>query len=309
MTERPHRPIKIDVDGVLLLDKACGISSNHALQQVRRLYQAKKAGHTGVLDPLATGLLPVCFGQATKFAQYLLDADKSYIATLKLGEATTTGDAEGEIIQVLPVRCSSFDFETIMKSFIGTINQLPPMYSALKHQGKPLYEYARQGIEIERKSREITIHDITLMSFSNTEVQIKVSCSKGTYIRTLAEDIAKAAGTVAHLTALCRTSTAGFELTHAYSYDVLSEQSAEERMQKLLPCDILVAHFPKIILDNAQSIRLKQGQIVQTNKEYVKLEKFRIYDTENVFIGMGEIDQTGQIKALRLINTALDGAI
>ena len=304
MTDQPRKLPKLDIDGVLLLDKACGISSNHALQQVRRLYQAKKAGHTGVLDPLATGLLPICFGQATKFAQYLLDADKSYIATLKMGEATTTGDAEGEVIQRAPVQCTQSDFEKILRGFLGTINQTPPMYSALKHQGKPLYEYARQGIEIERTSREITIHDITLLSFSLPEIRISVSCSKGTYIRTLAEDIAKAAGTVAHLTALRRTGTAGFELAQAYSYEQLFEQTANERTQKLLPCDILVAHFPHITLDSTQSAQLKQGQIVQTHKDYAKMEKFRIYDAGDVFVGMGEVDQTGQIKALRLINTA-----
>jgi tRNA pseudouridine55 synthase len=309
MTEPQRKLPKFDIDGVLLLDKACGVSSNQALQQVRRLYQAKKAGHTGVLDPLATGLLPVCFGQATKFAQYLLDADKSYIATLKLGEATTTGDAEGDIIQTAPVECPQSDFEKIIKNFIGTINQTPPMYSALKHLGKPLYEYARQGIEIERKSREIVIYDISLISFSCPHVQISVKCSKGTYIRTLAEDIAQAAGTVAHLTALSRTSTAGFSLSNALNYEELQAITAEERLHKLLPCDILVAHFPKVLLDDAQTKCLKQGQVVQTDIKHDKMEKFRVYSMKNEFVGMGEIDQDGLLKALRLINTASDETV
>ncbi len=204
------KPTKRPVNGVLLLDKPEGLSSNTALQKARRLFRAEKAGHTGVLDPLATGLLPVCFGEATKFAQYLIDADKAYTATLKLGEASSTGDAEGEIIATARADISLSEFQTACQALTGDIRQVPPMFSALKHEGKPLYEYARKGIVIERKARDITIYSIDITEFDAPKAVIDVRCSKGTYIRTLSEDIAKHIGTFAHLTALRRTETAGF---------------------------------------------------------------------------------------------------
>lgn len=198
------------LSGVLLLDKPVGVSSNTALQKARRLFGAQKAGHTGVLDPLASGLLPICFGEATKFAQYLLDADKAYTATMKLGEATTTGDAEGDIIATSDCAVSAEAFQAACTRFTGPVRQVPPMFSALKHEGRPLYEYARKGIVIERKPRDICIHAIDIEVFSPPLARIAVRCSKGTYIRTLSEDIAKHIGTFAHLTALRRTATAGF---------------------------------------------------------------------------------------------------
>ena len=215
MSKPPKRPI----NGVLLLDKPQGVSSNTALQQACRLYQAEKAGHTGVLDPLATGLLPICFGEATKFAQYLLDADKAYFATLKLGEATTTGDAEGDIIDTARADISLAEFQAACQALTGDIRQVPPMFSALKHQGKPLYEYARQGIVIERKPRDITIQSINIIEFAAPQAVIDVHCSKGTYIRALARDIGEALGSGAYLTALCRTRVGDVRIEECIELD------------------------------------------------------------------------------------------
>ena len=200
------------VDGVLLLDKPYDISSNGALQKARWLYTAAKAGHTGVLDPLATGLLPLCFGEATKFSSYLLDADKAYRATVCFGSNTTTGDIEGEVVRERPVTFDREQLLTAMRGFVGEIDQVPPMYSALKHQGRPLYEYARAGIVIERPARHITIYSLDLIEFDGREAVIDVVCSKGTYIRTLSEDLGELLGAGAHLTGLRRTRTAGFSL-------------------------------------------------------------------------------------------------
>lgn len=301
----PNRPPKREVDGVLLLDKACGISSNTALQQVRRLYRAQKAGHTGVLDPLATGLLPVCFGQATKFAQYLLDADKAYIATIKFGESTTTGDAEGEALDKASIDFTEQMFLDACKILTGEINQVPPMYSALKYEGKPLYEYARKGIVIERKSRLITIHEIKLLKFDLPVVEVFVSCSKGTYIRTLAEDIAKQLGSLAHLVGLRRTKTAGFEINESFDFMSLSDFELDQLDQKLLPCDILVRHLPKLILEEEQIVQLKHGQSVQINQKYGKINKFRIYNEKQEFVGLAYFSDENTLKVLRLMNTSV----
>ena len=240
------KPTKRPVNGVFLLDKPEGLSSNTALQKARRLFRAEKAGHTGVLDPLATGLLPVCFGEATKFAQYLIDADKAYTATLKLGEASSTGDAEGEIIATAHADISLSEFQTACQALTGDIRQVPPMFSALKHEGKPLYEYARKGIVIERKARDITIYSIDITEFDAPKAVIDVRCSKGTYIRTLSEDIAKHIGTFAHLTALRRTETAGFTIAQSHTLEALAKLDEAERDALLLPCDVLVQHFPKL---------------------------------------------------------------
>lgn len=296
---------KRDVDGVLLLDKASGISSNTALQQVRRLYRAQKAGHTGVLDPLATGLLPVCFGQATKFAQYLLDADKAYVATIKFGESTTTGDAEGEVLDRAPINFTEQMFVAACADLTGEINQVPPMYSALKYEGKPLYEYARKGIEIERQSRSIMIYEIKLLTFDLPIVEIFVSCSKGTYIRTLAEDIAKKLGSLGHLIGLRRTKTAGFSIEESFDFLSLSEFEQGRLDEKLLPCDILVRHLPELVLNNEQIICLKHGQSVQIEQKYGKINKFRIYNTEQEFVGLAHFSDENTLKVLRLMNTSV----
>ena len=300
------KPQKRPLDGVLLLDKATGLSSNSALQQARRLYRAEKAGHTGVLDPLATGLLPVCFGQATKFAQYLLDADKAYIATLSLGQATDTGDAEGNIIATSHTEISQAEFQVACQQHLGAQQQLPPMYSALKHQGKPLYQYARQGIDIQRQPRNIHIHDIQILRFQFPEAQISVQCSKGTYIRTLAEDIAKQLNTYAHLTALRRTATAGFDIAQTHTLDALAALSEAERDALLLPCDALVRHLPCIDADNEAARKLRFGQTAPytPNGSLKSNTPLRAYDENGVFIGLAAyFSHYGSLKAIRLMNT------
>lgn len=253
---RTFRPL----DGVLLFDKPLELSSNTALQKVRRLFQAEKAGHTGTLDPLATGLLPVCFGEATKFSTALLDADKTYRATLRLGQTTTTGDAEGEVVIERPVNVSQADVDAVLERFRGPIMQLPPMHSALKHQGKPLYEYIRKGETIEREPREVVIHELVLERFEGDEMDIAVRCSKGTYVRTLAEDIGEALGCGAHLTALRRTAIAHFDLKDAFDMAQLEAMTMEQREAHVLPVDCLMPDMPQLQLDAVQVKRLAQGQ-------------------------------------------------
>jgi tRNA pseudouridine55 synthase len=253
---RTFRPL----DGVLLFDKPLELSSNDALQKVRRLFHAEKAGHTGTLDPLATGLLPICFGEATKFSMALLDADKTYRALLRLGQTTTTGDAEGEITAEHPVEVQHSDVDTVLARFRGEIQQLPPMHSALKHQGKPLYEYIRKGETIERELRNVVIHELLLNSFSGNEMDITVRCSKGTYIRTLAEDIGAALGCGAHLIGLRRTAIAHFDLNDGYNLQQLAAMSDVERSACVLPLESLIPDIPKLQLDSVQIKRLAQGQ-------------------------------------------------
>lgn len=253
---RTYRPL----DGVLLFDKPLELSSNDALQKVRRLFQAEKAGHTGTLDPLATGLLPICFGEATKFSNALLNADKTYRALLRLGQTTTTGDAEGEIIAECPVAVEQAEVEAVLARFRGAIQQLPPMYSALKHQGKPLYEYIRKGETIERELRDVVIHELLLKGFNGREVDITVRCSKGTYVRTLAEDIGAALGCGAHLIGLRRTAIAHFDLQQGHTLGQLVAMNEAQRDACLLPVETLMPDMPKLQLDAVQIKLLAQGQ-------------------------------------------------
>jgi tRNA pseudouridine55 synthase len=248
------------LDGVLLFDKPLELSSNTALQKVRRLFQAEKAGHTGTLDPLATGLLPICFGEATKFSNALLDADKTYRALLRLGQTTTTGDAEGEIISVNTVEVGQSEVDAVLAKFRGKIRQLPPMHSALKHHGKPLYEYIRNGETIERELRDVVVHELLLNSFSGSEMDITVRCSKGTYIRTLAEDIGEALGCGAHLIGLRRTAIAHFDLKDAHTLMELEAMADAERDACILPLQSLMPDMPRLELDAVQVQRLAQGQ-------------------------------------------------
>jgi tRNA pseudouridine55 synthase len=248
------------LDGVLLFDKPLELSSNTALQKVRRLFQAEKAGHTGTLDPLATGLLPICFGEATKFSNALLDADKTYRALLRLGQTTTTGDAEGEIISVNTVEVGQSEVDAVLAKFCGKIRQLPPMHSALKHHGKPLYEYIRNGETIERELRDVVVHELLLNSFSGSEMDITVRCSKGTYIRTLAEDIGEALGCGAHLIGLRRTAIAHFDLKDAHTLMELEAMADAERDACILPLQSLMPDMPRLELDAVQVQRLAQGQ-------------------------------------------------
>jgi tRNA pseudouridine55 synthase len=247
-------------DGVLLFDKPLELSSNIALQKVRRLFQAEKAGHTGTLDPLATGLLPICFGEATKFSVALLDADKTYRASVHLGKTTTTADAEGEVIAEHPVTCTRAEVEAALEKFRGEISQLPPMYSALKHQGKPLYEYIRNGQTVAREPRNVVIHELLLHRFEDGELDISVRCSKGTYIRTLAEDIGAVLGCGAHLAGLRRTAIAHFDLGDGYTLQQLAEMDDTRREACVLPLEALMPDMPKLYLDDVQVKRLAQGQ-------------------------------------------------
>ena len=292
--------IKRNVNGVLLLDKPLGFSSNQALQKVKWLFYAAKAGHTGTLDPLATGLLPVCLGEATKFAQYVTDTDKTYIATIKLGATTTTGDAEGEVLTTSTVNISEAQFIETCQQFNGEISQTPPMYSALKHEGKPLYEYAREGVDIGRQPRLIIIKNIVVNAFLNDTAQITVSCSKGTYIRTLAEDIGAALGCGAHLIGLCRTETAGFLLPQAVTIEQLEAMSIEAREAQLLPVDSAISYLPKVTLNTDAAYFLMQGQAVWLAGKTPNGD-LRIYDENNTFLGLGFMQEDGKIAPKRLI--------
>ncbi|MBX9676275.1 MAG: tRNA pseudouridine(55) synthase TruB [Methylotenera sp.] len=288
------------LNGVLLLDKPLGFSSNQALQKVKWLFSATKAGHTGTLDPLATGLLPICLGEATKFAQYVTDADKTYHATIKLGVITNTGDAEGEVLVTKPVNISQAQFESACAKFVGEINQTPPMYSALKHEGKALYEYARAGVDIERKVRQITIKNISIHTFEVDVATITVSCSKGTYIRSLAEDIGLALGCGAHLIGLRRIETAGYLLVDAVKIEQLEALSQEQRDALLLPVDSAIESLPKIILDADAEHFVMQGQAVWQSGKTPEGD-LRLYTENNQFLGLGFLQDDGKIAPKRLI--------
>ena len=292
--------IKRNINGVLLLDKPLGFSSNQALQKVKWLYSAAKAGHTGTLDPLATGLLPICLGEATKFAQYVTDADKTYFATIQLGATTTTGDAEGEVLSTAPVNVSLSQFQAASQQFIGEISQIPPMYSALKHEGKALYEYAREGVDIARQPRLIRIQNIVVDKFEVDVAQITVICSKGTYIRTLAEDIGAQLGCGAHLIGLRRTETAGYLLPQAVTIEQLEAMAIESREALLLPVDSAIESLPVVTLNADAAFYLMQGQAVwQAGK--MPSGDMRLYDEQNNFLGLGCLQDDGKIAPKRLI--------
>jgi tRNA pseudouridine55 synthase len=279
---------KKNINGILLLDKPIGFSSNQALQKIKWLLKAAKAGHTGTLDPLATGLLPLCFGEATKFAHFLTDADKTYIATIQLGATTTTGDAEGEVLTTSPVNVSRSGFEQACQQFMGEISQTPPMYSALKFEGKALYEYARAGVEIERQARRVTIQSIEVNSFAGDVAVITVTCSKGTYIRTLAEDIGKQLGCGAHLIGLRRTATADYQISQAVTLEQFEVMSEEERLAALAPPDSAVHYLPAITLDDDAAFYFLQGQSVWRSGT-IPRGLLRLYNEQQVFLGLGEL--------------------
>lgn len=286
------------VDGVLLLDKPVGMTSNAALQKVKRLFHAAKAGHTGTLDPLATGLLPLCFGEATKFSAGLLEADKSYVATVSLGRTTTTGDAEGETVLERPVPALDRQMlDRVLAAFRGTILQLPPMYSALKRAGRPLYEYARQGIVVERDARPVTIHTLELRSVAPRELEIALDCSKGTYVRTLAEDIGEALGCGAHLSALRRVRIGQVTVADAVTPAELEAMDAREREQRLAPIDLLLRELPATELDGTAAARFQQGQPVPAG---VSVAFVRVYSAGS-FIGLGRRLVDGRLAPERLV--------
>jgi len=284
------------VDGVLLLDKPTGITSNDALQKARRLFSAAKAGHTGTLDPMATGLLPICFGEATKFSADLLDADKTYEATLRLGVTTTTADAEGEILETRPVNVSDADVCAVLPRFTGAIRQVPPMYSALKRDGRPLYELARQGIEVEREAREVVIHELTLLAMSGSDVSLRVTCSKGTYIRTLAEDIGRTLGCGAHLTALRRTRVGPLDLGAARMLADIEACDEGSRESLLLPVDTLLRSLPAVTLDEAAVLRFGNGNPVASDV----VGPCRVYAGDRL-LGLGFGDGSGLLHPKRLV--------
>lgn len=286
------------VNGIVLANKPAGVSSNGFLQQVRRLYQAKKAGHTGALDPFATGLLPICFGEATKVSGLLLDSDKGYRATLKLGELTDSGDKDGEVIETQSVpEVSEFQIKQVFDELVGKMEQLPPMFSALKHKGKPLYEYARQGIEIERKRRQIEIYQLSLVSFEAQEIVFDVLCSKGTYVRTLGEEIAKQLGTVGHLTALHRTKTGCLTEADMHNFETL-EQTPD---QYLLPLDLPVQHLMACHLTAEETDWIQHGGTLDVPRPETDLVRF--YDPQGVFFGVGEWQASkNRLKPKRLFN-------
>ncbi len=304
------RRVKRHINGVLLLNKPYGITSNRALQIAKRLFSAAKVGHTGTLDPMATGLLPICFGEATKFSSVLLNADKTYQATLKLGYISTTGDAEGEISQIKVVNLNdkvliTKKIEQVFKGLLGKVMQLPPMYSALKHQGKPLYSYAREGVDIRRKPREITIYDLKVVSYIGEELVIDVRCGTGTYVRTLAEDIGKALGCGgAYLTALCRSSIGNFDLTKAQDLASLEDMKMEERDGNLYPVDSILNDYPTIELDRMAAVYLMQGRRISNYSaaiEYPEGEVVRLYNHKKCFLGIGEVLGEGSIVPKRLM--------
>lgn len=297
------------IDGVFLLDKPQGISSNTALQKVRRLFNAQKAGHTGTLDPMATGLLPVCLGEATKFSGYLLESDKTYRTRVKLGEITDTGDAEGEVIKrtALPESLDQALIEKTLALFHGEMAQVPPMYSALKHNGRKLYELARQGKTIERASRQINLYDVRLLSMERDGFWLQVHCSKGTYIRTLAEDIGEALGFGAHITVLERLQTSTFQSDQCITIEALEAMSQDERLAALKPSDIMLKHLPTVNVDQANAEKLMLGQKIAfpTDVDPQSLEgsPIRVYYGQH-FLGLVERTEHGGLGPKRLVNTS-----
>ncbi|AAZ96648.1 tRNA pseudouridine synthase B [Thiobacillus denitrificans ATCC 25259] len=294
------KPARQAVDGVLLLNKPVGITSNAALQKAKWLLNAKKAGHTGTLDPFADGLLPLCFGEATKFSAYLLDADKRYRAILQLGVTTRTGDPEGEVLATREVRATCADIRAALPAFVGEIEQIPPMHSALKHQGRPLYEYARAGVEIARAPRRVHIRALDLFKCAPPRAVVDVQCSAGTYVRTLAEDLGNALGCGAHLTALTRTASGGFLLEQAHTLAELEATNAGARQALLLPADCLVAHLPSVHLGETAAASLRQGRSVPDAADRRGL--VRVYDGHGVFVGLAEAE-AGKLVPRRLIAT------
>lgn len=303
------------VSGVLLIDKPQGMTSQQVVSKVKYLlksdvHDSKKAGHTGTLDPMATGLLPICLGEATKFSHYQLDAVKSYQAIIKLGEQTDTGDAEGEIIATIPVpNVTQAMLQSVTEQFLGEIMQVPPMYSALKKDGKKLYELAREGIEVERAARPLIIYELSLTPLSDQQLQLTVTCSKGTYVRVLAEDIAKALGTLGHLTALRRIRTGDFEIADAIPLADFAALDVAARFDKLLAVDACVHSLPSLVLDDSQSKRIRQGQRLNVKATMLTHQlnltanqTFRLFDDHQQFLGTGLLEPNGRLQPLKLVN-------
>lgn len=294
-----------NISGILLLDKPLNITSNAALQRVKRFYKANKAGHTGSLDPLATGLLPLCLGAATKASAFLLDADKRYLTTVKLGEKTSTADAEGEVIETRAVEgVTPHSVASVLQQFVGEIEQLPPMYSAVKHKGERLYKLAREGKVVERKTRCVTISSLELVSLEGDLLELDIHCSKGTYVRTLAEDIGEALGCGGHVAALRRTAVGPYDDSALVSLEEVQRLGLEGDLQALdqllLPIDSGLMHWPAVKLGADAAHYLKQGQAVNAS-EIPAGGWVRIYDNEECFLGAGVIDENGMVAPRRMM--------
>jgi tRNA pseudouridine55 synthase len=307
--KRQFKHNRVPVHGVLLLDKPEGVSSTYALGVAKRLLNAEKAGHTGTLDPFATGLLPLCFGEATKFAQDLLHADKIYEATVHLGVTTTTADTEGDIIETKSVDLTAEQIELVLQKFRGVIKQVPPMHSALKRDGKPLYEYAREGMVLERESREVVIHALELVEFKSPYLKIRVHCSKGTYIRVLGEDIGRALGCGAHLIALRRTGVGALDLERSITLAEFTELALAEQNKALLPVDALLVSLPAIFLSEELTQRFVHGQRLPgmvceeadpTDDADVLVRVYRAVD--DVLLGVALLDARGVLSPQRLVS-------
>ncbi|OUR64193.1 tRNA pseudouridine(55) synthase TruB [Methylophaga sp. 42_25_T18] len=299
-----------DITGIIVVDKPTGRSSNHVLQQVKRLFDAKKAGHTGSLDPLATGLLPICLGEATKVSSYLLDADKRYQVTCQLGVITDSGDSDGKVIETNKVpEFNETDLLPLIAKFIGEQDQVPPMYSALKYNGQPLYKLARQGIEVERKSRKITIYDINLLSCTSDSFTLDVTCSKGTYIRTLVEDISHALGCGGHVIMLRRVEVAGYQEAQSISIeqlDLIAEQEGIAALDKcLLPTEDALPDWPAIDVSDEMVTALRFGQAVQVEQPFERAN-VRLFDQDQQFLGLGEMSENGSVAPKRVFVLAAE---
>jgi tRNA pseudouridine55 synthase len=290
------------VDGVLLLDKPIGLTSNVALQKARRLFSAAKGGHTGTLDPMATGLLPLCFGEATKFSADLLNADKTYEALVKFGVTTDSGDAEGVVIATAAVNVEKDDIFRVLPQFTGAILQIPPMHSALKRDGRPLYELARQGIVVEREARAVTIHAIDFLDFSGDTLSVRVSCSKGTYIRVLASDIGNALGCGAHLIGLRRTEVADLTLANSITLAELEALDENQRLERLQPVDALLLSLPILTVEGEAAERFRHGNPIDSPEGCSG--KVRVYADERL-IGVGEPGSDGRLWPKRLVQLAV----
>lgn len=300
MTTKNQKISRRHISGVFLLNKPLGLSSNAALQKVRWLYRAQKAGHTGALDPLATGLLPICLGEATKFSHYLLDSTKRYQTTVRLGQTTTTGDVEGDILQERPIPVLSKELiEQTLEKFRGDIQQVPPMYSALKKEGKPLYELARKGIEIERETRPVTIHALELIEFTENSITLDVTCSKGTYIRVLGEDIGEALGCGGHLTMLHRIQTGHFELIPSYTIEYLESLTEEQREASLLPVYAPIDHFLKIQVPEGREKYFCNG--LESNIDHSAEAEVLVFSGERC-LGLAEITDKKRLVPKRILN-------
>lgn len=297
---RPERLPRRRVDGLLLLDKPLGLTSNAALQRAKRALRAEKAGHTGTLDPAATGLIALCFGEATKFSSALLDADKVYEAGVRLGVTTTTGDSEGEVLERREAGADAPQVEAVLGRFRGAIRQVPPMHSAIKLAGTPLYAYARKGQEVERAPREVNVYALEMQGMEGGLLHLSIHCGKGTYVRTLAEDIGAALGCGAHLAALRRTAVGPFDLSRAVGLDRLEEMGEAERLACLLPTDALVEHLPPVVLGGRQARCMRHGQPVLTEAER-EPGPVRLYDEEGRFLGLGDVVSEGVINPRRLV--------